>query len=126
MSDNWQLSVLRDETDLTAEPNPAGTIAARLNYWKQRCDELHERIATMNWQPVTPDNLPPLGVPVWLREDNRIWVGGRAEGDNGDGWLWGNTYGSFWSVADGWGGDIETDDDYKPTHWMRLPEYPKP
>lgn len=28
------------ETDLRAEPNPAGTIAARLNFWKVRCEEL--------------------------------------------------------------------------------------
>ena len=28
------------EADLRAEPNPAGTIAARLNFWKVRCEEL--------------------------------------------------------------------------------------
>ncbi len=33
---------LSREVDKRAEPNPNGTIAARLNWWKDRCDELHE------------------------------------------------------------------------------------
>ena len=71
---------------------------------------------------VCDNNLPPLGEIVWLHDGNRTWIGGRD--DIGDGWLWGNTYGSVWHNGVKWDGDLETDDDYKPTHWMRLPEPP--
>jgi hypothetical protein len=35
-----ELNDLKREVDLRAEPKPSGTIAARLNWWKRRCDEL--------------------------------------------------------------------------------------
>lgn len=81
--------------------------------------------APAGWEAVCDDNLPPLDEIVWLWDGKRIWLGGRADVPDGEGWLWGNTYGSIWRRKDcEWEGDLETDDDYKPTHWMRLPEPP--
>ena len=74
------------------------------------------------WAAVRDDNMPPLDEIVWLWDGQRIWIGGRA--DDCDGWLWGNTYGAVWRSGAKWDGDLETDDDYNPTHWMRLPEPP--
>jgi hypothetical protein len=42
-----RLRELNREVDKRAEPNPNGTIAAQLNWWKERCDELHNRVAAM-------------------------------------------------------------------------------
>jgi hypothetical protein len=41
------------------------------------------------------------------------------DGDENSGWAWCNCGGDI-------EGDPEFDDDYKPTHWMPLPEPPKP
>jgi hypothetical protein len=76
-----------------------------------------------SWRKITedPESLPPMGEIVWLCEQGRgIWVGSRE--DDADGWLWGNTYGNYWHNGQKWDGDCEQDDDYRPTHWMRLPE----
>ena len=82
------------------------------------------------WTPVAA-GLPALGMPVWLYEPGRgIWVGARA--DTGDGWLWGNTYGShYYAETTGGAGawqcfDNDEGDDYGPTFWMPLPEAPTP
>lgn len=77
---------------------------------------------TSIWQPVRADNLPPLDEIVWLWDGRIMWIGGRA--DDSDGWLWANTYGRAWHDGKKWHGDLETDDDYKPTHWMRMPQPP--
>lgn len=77
---------------------------------------------TNGWEAVGDDNMPPMDEIVWLYDGRTIWIGGRA--DDCDGWLWGNTYGSIWHNGLKWDGDLETDDEYKPTHWMRLPEPP--
>jgi len=74
------------------------------------------------WVAVCDGNLPPLDEIVWLWDGQRIWLGGRA--DDCDAWLWGNTYGHVWHNGAKWDGELETDDDYKPTHWMRLPDPP--
>jgi len=81
-----------------------------------------------NWIPVR-EALPPMEIPVWLYEPGRgIWTG--ARGDDGDGWLWGNTYGSHYYATTTSGNgcwlcyDNQTDDDYLPTHWMELPAPP--
>lgn len=75
------------------------------------------------WNTITDETtLPPLDEIVWLWDGQRVWLGGRA--DDGDCWLWGNTYGSVWHNGKKWDGDLETDDDYKPTHWLRLPNPP--
>jgi len=83
-----------------------------------------------HWTPVAA-GLPALGMPVWLYEPGRgIWVGARA--DTGDGWLWGNTYGShYYAETTGGAGawqcfDNDDGDDYGPTFWMPLPEAPTP
>ena len=69
------------------------------------------------------EKLPDLDVPVWLYEAGRIYLGGRVEDD---GWLWAQCYGQIWWTSNpGWKGDLESDDDYAPTHWMPLPEPPK-
>lgn len=90
--------------------------------------ELGAAHAPPHWIPVAVA-MPRLDVPVWLYEPKRgIWVGTR--GDTGDGWLWGNTYGSHY-YAETTGGkgswrchDNDVDDDYSPTHWQALPEAP--
>jgi hypothetical protein len=81
-----------------------------------------------HWIPVAVA-LPEMDVPVWLYEPSRgIWVG--ARGDTGDGWLWGNTYGSHYHATTTGGKgywrchDNDADDDYSPTFWMALPEPP--
>jgi len=76
-----------------------------------------------DWQKVSEDNLPGLDEIVWLWDGKIMWVGGRA--DDGDGWLWANTYFNVWHNGTRWDGDLEVDDDYKPTHWKRLPDSPK-
>lgn len=50
--------------------------------------------------------------------------------DTGDGWLWGNTYGSHYHATTTGGKgywrchDNDADDDYSPTFWMALPGPP--
>lgn len=66
--------------------------------------------------------LPDLGQLCWLWDGKRCWIGARIQED--DGWLWGNSYGSFWWDGKQWQGEIEEDDDYRPTHWMPLPPIP--
>jgi hypothetical protein len=69
------------------------------------------------------DRLPDLDEIVWLYQDGiGMWVGGRA--DDADGWLWGNAYSSMWWNGKKWDAELETDDDYHPTHWMQLPSPP--
>lgn len=79
----------------------------------------------MNTWIKTEDKLPELGDIVWCHDKvkNTTWIGGRGEWEF-DEWCWGNTYGSIWHNGVKWGGDIELDDDYTPTHWMPLPELP--
>src|SRR5262245_950758 len=72
-----------------------------------------------HWRPIT-DDAPALGEICWLWDGQRIWVGGRDRVDS-EYWLWGNCYHRFWYNAVKWDADLETDDDYKPTHWMPLP-----
>ena len=71
---------------------------------------------------VTEDN-PKLGDIVWLWDGKTIWVGGREMIDS-ECWLWGNTYGSMWYNGEKWEADLESDDDYNPTHWLPLPSPP--
>lgn len=70
------------------------------------------------------DELPPLEEPVWLFaqlcDGNYIWIGGRT--DTFDGWLWADCHMTVWFNGEKWDGDMDVDDDYQPTHWMRLPE----
>ena len=98
--------------------------------WTQ-CDKLNARVieriqieahSSADWLEVTEDN-PKLGDIVWLWDGKNIWVGGREMIDNED-WLWGNSYCSMWHNGQEWDADLETDDDYKPTHWLPLPSPP--
>ena len=73
------------------------------------------------WVPVSESSMPAMGQIVWLWDGQQIWIGGRD--DSGDGWLWGNTYGTIWWQGEDWDGDLE-EDDYTPTHWMPLPNPP--
>jgi hypothetical protein len=82
------------------------------------------------WVPVA-SALPAMDMPVWLYAPDRgIWVGARL--DLGDGWMWGNTYGThYYAETSGAVGawrchDNEVDDDYLPTMWMPLPLAPTP
>lgn len=96
------------------DPEDDGMVAA----WNRRAS---------GWVPVS-ERLPELDVPVWLWEPGRgAWIGER--GDVGDGWLWGNCYGSeYWNTAnERWAtSSNEADDDYQPTHWQPLPAPPSP
>lgn len=85
-------------------------------------DAMASSAAPHGWAAVCDENMPPMDEIVWLYDGRTIWIGGRA--DDCDGWLWGNTYGSIWHNGVKWDGDLETDDEYKPTHWRRLPEPP--
>lgn len=72
------------------------------------------------------DRLPELGEIVFLHEKDRAtWVGSRDMAE--EGWLWSNSYGSFWfnKTLNKWEADTEQDDDYKPTHWTPLPIPPQ-
>jgi hypothetical protein len=82
------------------------------------------------WMPVVAA-LPGMDMPVWLYAPDRgIWVGARS--DLGEGWMWGNTYGShYYAETSGGVGvwrchDNEVDEDYQPTMWMPLPVAPTP
>lgn len=77
------------------------------------------------WKQITddPKTLPPVGAIVWLYDGRNMWIGGRGTTDISD-WAWGNTYGSIWLAGTEWDGEIETDDEYKPTHWKQLPSLP--
>jgi hypothetical protein len=70
------------------------------------------------------DVMPDLGQIVWLYDAviNTVWLGSRE--DDVDGWLWGNAYGTVWHTGEKWDADVETDDDYTPTHWLALPSLP--
>lgn len=92
--------------------------------WRVVCMLLAEEVRRQRWIPVA-ERLPEMDTPVWLYEPGRgAWVGERS--DTGDGWLWGNTYGSHFMRKDGtWSAtDNDQDADYQPTHWMPLPVLP--
>jgi hypothetical protein len=71
---------------------------------------------------------PPEGIPVWLFQHDRVspWVGAYEYcGDDPGGWFYGNTYGSeYWDGSNWKAFDNEWDDEYRPTHWMPLPDPP--
>jgi hypothetical protein len=67
--------------------------------------------------------MPPLDVPVWLWDGERIWVGGRSQ--ECEGWLWCQCYNSFWWNGEKWDADFESDGDYKPLLWAPLIDPPK-
>jgi hypothetical protein len=83
--------------------------------------EMNTFICVTDWIR-TEDRLPEEGQMVWLHDGTNTWIGSREH--EGDGWLWGNSYGNIWHNGAKWDGDCETDDDYKPTHWLPLPELP--
>ena len=75
-----------------------------------------------DWLLVSENNLPPLDEIVWLWDGKRIWIGGCT--DDGDGWLWGNTCGRAWHTGTKREGKLDLDD-YKPTHWLPMPQPPR-
>lgn len=88
---------------------------------RRTAGSLH-RDGSADWQRVTND-LPKLGDVCWLWDGKMIWLGGREMVDS-EQWMWGNSYGHVWHNGVKWDADIETDDDYKPTHWLALPNPP--
>jgi len=80
-------------------------------------------ITQPTWQEVREDNLPPLGEPVWLWDGEIIWTGGRVPRLRKN-WSWASCYGRVWHDGQNWDAELEEDDDYKPTHWMRMPILP--
>ncbi len=88
-------------------------------------DAILQALREREWMPIE-NGLPPIDQPVWMRlEHGSIIVG--ARGEDSDGWLWGNCYGSqyFDTRTNAWNaGDCEADDDYTVTHWQPLPAAP--
>jgi len=78
------------------------------------------------WTKITKDILPPMNIPVWLWDNERIWIGMRVIIEDGT-WLWANTYMNVFYDKDKrqWNSyDAETDDDYKPVKFKFLPNPP--
>jgi len=79
----------------------------------------------------TKDKSPDEDEAVWLRCDGGelskdiMFVGCCSYAD--EGWYWCNSYGNFWwdPKKQRWECDTEADDDYAPTHWMKLPNPPE-
>lgn len=119
--DDDGLAALAEYDKVLSKINAA--LGQQVEHSTDSCDATPQK-----WIPVSVAK-PPIGLPVWLYEPGRgIWTG--ARGDTGDGWLWGNTYGShFHATTTGGNGrwqshDNKVDDDYMPTHWMELPTPP--
>lgn len=75
------------------------------------------------WESIE-DRLPEIGRAVWLKDENKIWIGCRDMID-ADHWLFGNSYNSFWHDGERWVCDNEIDDDYQPKYWLPLPKPPE-
>lgn len=73
------------------------------------------------------DELPDLEQPVWMIEKDRIIIGCLCNYDGG-GVIWCLIdklhYGEYFRKTKGypWDFDIESDDEYRPTHWEPLPD----
>ena len=75
--------------------------------------------ASEGWVAVS-ERLPAIGQVVWLCDADNIYMGGR--GQDGDEWLWCQCYNvPNWEAEEWVPDDLESDDDYQPTHWMPLP-----
>ena len=77
--------------------------------------------ANGGWLHVS-DDCPEIGAVVWLWDGRRMWIGGRDMADS-ETYLWANSHSVIWKNGKP-DGDRKVDDEYKPTHWMRLPEPP--
>lgn len=76
------------------------------------------------WYDIPEDGHPPIRVPVWLWDGERIWIGARDWVSHNE-WLYGHCYSSYGIDEGKWRTfDIEFDDDYRPTHWKPLPKLP--
>ena len=67
------------------------------------------------------DELPPLDTPVWLFEDERIYIGERWVSEDTDGYLWAEVRDVPCWVRDHWESSCPEMEDLHPTHWMPLP-----
>lgn len=75
------------------------------------------------------ERTPDEGVPVWLWDGKKVWIGAHEYcNDDPGGWLFGMGYGPNYSTFYArWELDSnDWDDDYQPTHWMPLPDPPVP
>ena len=91
-------------------------------------DLLRSAASFYTWNKIDKDKqetLPAFDEVVWLYDAIRNigpWIGGRSE--DPDGWLWHNSNGDIWFADGKWYGEAEQED-YSPTHWMKLPLPPK-
>lgn len=77
----------------------------------------------MGWRK-TERTLPMLDTPVWLYENDRMYIGERNMPPDADGWLWAVHYSIPWWNGEAWIGDTAEIDDVHPTHWKSLPMPP--
>ena len=81
--------------------------------------------AAPGWIAVT-DELPPMDHSVWLYEEGRICIGGRACSYEAEGWLWFQDYDTpIYVRGHGWRSYRADFEDLHPTHWMYLPGVPE-
>lgn len=76
---------------------------------------------TSPWQTLTGTNLPQVDELVWLWDGQHIWIGGRCLTEDSGGWQWGSTLGRLWYTGTKWEGYLNTDNEYRPTHFLPLP-----
>lgn len=91
--------------------------------WFRACEYMASKAAHGESKWISVDEkLPDLGIPVWLFEEGRIYMGGRC--DDSEGWLWGQAYDEPYIDNGVWKSELYVDDEYKPTHWQPLPQPP--
>ena len=84
--------------------------------------ELQDKVKQQidGWISMSDDNLPPLNVEVLMYCNKHFCIGGRTINRDLGGWQWSDTDGDAWYNL-----ELNVDHDYKPTHWMKLPESPR-
>jgi hypothetical protein len=77
------------------------------------------------WKKVE-EELPDFDVPVWGKVGDEMLLLERCDLGGEEGWLFGRVYDIPFQSGGRWASDCcDVDDEYLPTHWMYLPEFPK-
>lgn len=75
----------------------------------------------MNWISIH-EQLPPFGVPIFLRGNSGIVIASRF--DDPDGWLWGEVYDCPRFFDGKWNSSDAELEDLKGDYWMPFPSLP--